>query len=190
MKRWTLVAVCGSMVLGFGATAFAQQDTPAPVVRGRRASPPQPQQQQGADYFAGTWSFSYIGREHPLTHGPRTGVAVFTKQPNGTAVSMTNEGKTDAGAAYKETATYTWNASTKTMAIAEPLVGAQLKGNGNWSSPLSIHFEADPITANGQTLKIRRTYNIFSAQSFEIVEELSTNGGPYQRLGNATFTKK
>jgi len=153
-------------------------------------SPPQPQQQQGPDYFAGTWSFSYIGREHALTHGPRQGVAMFAKQPNGTSLTMSNEGKTDAGAAYKETATYTWNDATKTMAIAEPLNGAQLKGNGNWSSPLSIHLEGDPITLNGQSLKIRRTYNIFSAQSFEIVEELSTNGGPYQRLGNATFTKK
>jgi len=179
-----------AVLLGFAASAFAQQDTPAPVVRGRRASPPQPQQQQGPDYFAGTWSFSYIGREHPLTHGPRTGIAVFTKQANGTGVTMSNEGKTDAGAAYKDTATYTWNPATKMMAIAEPLQGAQLKGNGDWTSPLGIRFEADPITLNGQTLKIRRTYNIFSSQSFEIVEELSTNGGPYQRLGNATFTKK
>jgi len=178
------------MFVGIGATVFAQQDTAAPVVRGRRASPPQPQQQQGPDYFVGTWSFSYIGREHPLTHGPRTGVAVFAKQANGTGVTMTNEGKTDAGAAYKDTATYSWNPATKTMAIVEPLQGAQFKSNGDWTSPLSIRAEGEPITLNGQTIKIRRTYNIFSSQSFEIVEELSTNGGPYQRLGNGTFTKK
>ena len=159
----------------------------APV--GRRASPPQPQQRQGPEYLAGTWSLEWTGRESPITPGPRTGTVTFAR--NGNVLTMTGEGKTDAGAAYKEAGTFTWDESNKTLAIKERLTsGAEVQGVGDWSSPLSIRFESEPMQVQDQTLKVRRTYSILSAISFSVAEELSTNGGPYQRLGNGQYLKK
>ena len=58
------------------AAAAGQQE---PAGRGRgRGSPPQPQQKQGVEYFAGAWSFTWTGRESPITAGPRKGTTVFT----------------------------------------------------------------------------------------------------------------
>ena len=173
--------------------ATVAQDPPitlAPRV-GRRESPAQPQQRQGVEYFAGSWTFTWTGRESDITSGPRSGVATFTRQGTGYALALVVEGKTDAGPAFKETGSYEWNESSKTMAIAEKLAGGlELRGTGDWSSPLSIRFESAPVKAGGQSLKVRRTYNILSAVSFNVVEELSTNDGPYQRLGNGQFVRR
>ena len=163
--------------------------TTAPV--GRRASPPQPQQPQGPDYLSGTWTLQWTGRESPITPGPRTGTVTFSAQSSGNTLAMTGEGKTDAGAAYKEAGTFVWDPTKKTLDIQERLTtGVEIQGIGDWSSPLSIRFESQPVQVQGQTLKVRRTYSILSAISFSVAEELSTNGGPYQRLGNGQFLKK
>jgi hypothetical protein len=175
-----------------GALAEAQDQPPltlAPV--GRRASPPQPQQRQGVEYLAGTWSLVWTGRESPITPGPRSGTVVFARQGAGNLLTMTGDGKTDAGTAYKETGTFEWDAEKKALAIKERLsVGTEIQGTGDWSSPLSVRFESQPVQVQGQTLKLRRTYSILSAVSFSVAEELSTNGGPFQRLGNGQYLKK
>jgi hypothetical protein len=159
--------------------------------RGRRVSPPQPQQQQGVEYLAGTWSLEYLGRESPISSGPRVGSVAFTRQGTTNVLNMTAEGKTDAGPAYKESGTYEWNAEKKTMTIKERLSGgAELNGVGNWGSPLSMQFESQPIQTKGGLVRLRRTYNIISPQAFQVVEEMSTNNGPWQRLGSGDYTRK
>jgi hypothetical protein len=45
------------------------------------------------------------------------------------------------------------------------------------------------VRTGSQTIRVRRTYMIVSAQSFTLAEEMSVDGGPFQRLGNATFSK-
>ena len=60
---------------------------------------------------------------------------------------------------------------------------------GDWSSPISIRFESEPIRVDNQTLKLRRTYGIVSASSFTVAEELSIDGKPFARLGGGVFTK-
>ena len=194
MKRLPRTALlAGAITLLTGAIADAQDQPPltvAPAV-GRRASPPQPQQKQGVDYLAGTWSLTWTGRESPLTPGPRTGIVTFARQGAGNLLTMTGDGKTDAGAAYKETGTLEWDEAKKTLTIKERLpLGPEIQGIGDWSSPLSIRFESQPMQVQGQTLKLRRTYSILSAVSFSVAEELSTNSGPFQRLGNGTYVKK
>jgi len=187
------VATIALLTLSAGALAEAQDQPPltlAPVV-GRRASPPQPQQRQGIEYLAGTWSLLWTGRESPITPGPRTGTVLFARQGTGNVITMTGDGKTDAGAAYKETGTLEWDESKKTLSIKERLPnGPEIQGIGDWSSPLSIRFESQPMQVQGETLKVRRTYSILSAVSFSVAEELSTNGGPFQRLGNGQYVKK
>ena len=162
----------------------------AAAVLGRRGTPPQPQQQQGLDYFIGSWRFEYIGRESPVSAGPRTGTVTFTRKGASNVLDMRTEGQTDAGPAYKESGTAEWNDEQKTMTFRERVAGGlELVSPGNWSSPLAIRSETQPVKAGNQTVRVRRVYSIISAVAFTIAEELSINGGPYQRLGNAEFGK-
>ena len=54
---------------------------------------------------------------------------------------------------------------------------------------LAIRYESQPAPAGKQSVRIRRIYSILSAQSFSIAEEISIDGGPFQRLGNGLFQK-
>lgn len=171
-----------------GRGANTQQ--PPPRGGGRRASPPQPQQTQSPDYFAGTWTFEWLGRESTLTAGPRAGTVTFSREKQA-VLAFKSESKTDTGTAVTESGTMTWNPTEKTLAFVEKLAdGTSVTGTGNWSSPLAIRYESEPVTVKGQRLRLRRTYSIVSAQSFRVAEEMSTDGGPFQRLGSGDYTKK
>jgi hypothetical protein len=100
------------------------------------------------------------------------------------------EGSSEAAGAYKESGVMTWNAEKKTLTMRERLAsGADVASVGDWSSPIGIHFECEPITVKGQTLTLRRNYQILSPTSYSVTEELSTNGGPFVRLGTGDFRK-
>jgi hypothetical protein len=186
-----------ALILVMAATAAAQD----PPARGGRQgqgqggflgrpSPPQPQQRQGLDYFAGSWKFSWIGRESAITPGPRTGTVTFTRASDSNSLEMRIEGSSEAAGAYKESGIVTWNDEKKTLTMREHLAGgADVASVGDWSSPIGIHFECDPITVQGQTLRLRRNYQILSPTSYSVTEELSTNGGPFVRLGTGDFRK-
>jgi hypothetical protein len=155
-----------------------------------RPSPPQPQQHQGLDYFAGSWKFSWIGRESAITPGPRTGTLTFARSSNPNALDMQVEGSSEASGAYKESGVVTWDEAKKTLTTREHLAGGvDTACVGDWSSPIGIHFECDPVTIKGQTLKLRRNYQILSPTSFSVTEELSTSGGAFVRLGTGDFRK-
>ena len=61
-------------------------------------------------------------------------------------------------------------------------------------SQIVSHSE-DPATeivsrrAGGQMLRLRRTWNIVSAASFSVTNEMSIDGGPFVRLGTGDFKK-
>jgi hypothetical protein len=158
--------------------------------RGRRASPPQPQQQQGLDYFVGSWTFEWTGRESPVTPGPRSGSVTFTRA--GAALDVRSESKLEDGTAtFNETGALEWDAAGKVLTIRERLSdGTSLLGTGNWSSPLAIRYESEPVRVGNQTLRLRRSYAILSAHSYSVAEELSIDGGAFVRLGNGVFTKQ
>ena len=80
--------------------------------------------------------------------------------------------------------------ATKKMTFTEKLGnGVAINSRGDWTSPISIRFTIDPIKVKGQSLQLRRTISIVAAHSFTIAEELSEDGGPFIRLGNAVVTK-
>jgi hypothetical protein len=180
------------------APAFAQDraQTPPPApARGQgllgRPSPPQPQQHQGIEFFLGTWTFTWTGRESALTKGPRSGTATFTRLGDSNFAEMHADGKSDDGSAYKESAIAGWNDARKVLAVEETLAGnITMLSVGDWSSPISILFESEPLRVQGQQLRLKRTYSILSPTSFRVTEELSTNGGPFTRLGVGDFQKK
>ena len=172
------------------ATGRAQQPPGQPPLRGRRGPPQQPQQRQGIEYFLGSWHFEWTGRESAVSIGPRTGTVTFARKDESNVLDMQTEGQTDAGEAYKESGIAEWNDGQKTLTFRERLTsGVELLSPGNWSSPLSIRSESQPVRAGSQTIRVRRTYMIISAQSFTLAEEMSIDGGPFQRLGNATYSK-
>ena len=178
------------------ATVLAQ-DRPARGGQGQRQggflgrpSPPQPQQHQGLDYFVGSWKFSWVGRESVITPGPRTGTLTFTRGSNPNALDMQVEGSSEASGPYKESGVATWDEAKKTLTTRERLASnANVNCVGDWNSPIGIHFDCDPVTVQGQTLKLRRYYQILSPTSFSITEELSTNGGAFVRLGTGDFRR-
>jgi len=172
------------------AAPAAAQDTPAPAPQRKRVSPPQPQQPQSADYFAGSWTFSWVGRESPISAGPREGTLTYTRT-GAAGLTLRAEGKIDGGAAFTETGTAEWNAEKKTMTWVERLsTGLELRSTGDWSSPIGIRAESEPVKTGTQTIRVRRLYSILSPQSYMVTEEMSVNGGPFQRLGNGKFQKK
>ena len=168
----------------------AQQPPTGPLVLGRRGGPPQPLQQQGVEYFAGSWTFTYTGRESPVSSGPRSGTVTFSRRGATNVLDVRVEGKVEDGGPFRETGTFEWNDADKTMAITERLAnGAEVSSVGNWSSPLTIRSETRAIQAGGQSVRLRRVYSIVSAQSFTVTEEISLDGGPFQRLGAGQFSK-
>jgi hypothetical protein len=180
--RLLLGAVLAAIV-GTGSLS-AQNATPG------RVSPPQPRQTQGLEYFEGAWSFTWTGRESAVSPGPRTGIVTFTRAPGG-VLAFTTAGTSDASGAYKENGSMAWDPAKKTMTVKERLAGGlELTSVGDWSAPVSIRFESEPVRAGGQTIRIRRTYGIVSAHSFTVAEEMSTDGGPFVRLGGAVFARQ
>ncbi len=190
-SRRTAAAVLMATTLTIALSA-QQQPQPPGGGRGRgRGSPPQPQQAQGLEYFEGTWTFSWTGRESPLTAGPRSGTTTFTRRSANVLDIRTEGTLEDAGGALRETGAAEWNEAAKTLRLTETLGnGAELTGTGDWSSPLSIRYESAPLTIAGETIRIRRTYSILSAHSFSVADEMSTDGGRWVRLGQGVYTKE
>jgi len=155
-----------------------------------RPSPPQPLQKQGVEYLAGVWNFTWTGRESAVTPGPRAGTVTFAQLSGTPSLEMIVSGKTDTGAAYKESGTLLWQATTKTMAMHETLAGGvTMLSVGDWSSPIALRFESAPVRVKDAVVRLRRIYTIISAASFTVNEELSTNDGPFVRLGGGVFSR-
>jgi hypothetical protein len=157
--------------------------------RARNPSVPQPQQKQSIDYFAGQWSYKYIGRESALGPAPRDCTIDFKKRPDGKSLESITECSFDGGA-YQVTSVVQFDETSKTLSSTEKLRnGIVLNTRGDWNSPISIRYSIDPIKFKDQLLQLRRTVSIVSAHSFTVVEELSENGGPFVRLGSAVVMK-
>lgn len=168
----------------------ASPQTPPPAGGLLRKSPPQPQQKQSLEYFVGRWNVTWSGRESAFSPGPRTGTVTYTRLGASNFLDVRGEGKSEAGGAYKEAGTLGWHEVQKMLALHERLAGGvEVLSLGDWTSPITIRFESAPVTVRGQTLTLRRTYGIVSAQSFTVTEELSTDGTSFVRLGGGVLGK-
>ena len=150
---------------------------------------PQPQQKQSLDYFVGQWTFKWVGRESALgAGGRREGMTTFKLAPGGKTLESHTDGKSEPGS-YQESAVIGFDEATKMLSFSERRGSLQITSKGDWTSPIAIRFTIDPIKVQGQTLRLRRTIAIISAYSFSVTEELSEDGGPFVRLGQAIFSK-
>ncbi len=167
------------------STALTEQEER----RSTRPLVPQPQQKQSLDYFVGQWAFKWVGRESALGAGGRTeGMTTFKLTPGGKTLESYTEGKSEEGN-YQESAVIGFDETTKMLSFSERRRDLQVTSKGDWTSPLAIRFAVDPIKVKGQTLQLRRTITVISAYSFTVTEELSEDGGPFVRLGQAIFSK-
>ncbi len=163
-------------------TTQEQRTSSRPVV-------PQPQQKQSLDYFVGQWTFKWVGRESALgAGGRREGMTTFKLAPGGKTLESHTDGKSEEGS-YQESALIGFDEATKMLSFSERLRNLQITSKGDWTSPISIRFSIDPIKVRKQTLQLKRTIAIISAYSFTVTEELSEDGGPFVRLGQAIFSK-
>ncbi|MGA9772037.1 MAG: hypothetical protein WBV94_23600 [Blastocatellia bacterium] len=177
-----------------GAPSSSTQPQQPPAGQGpgqgqQRPRVPQPQQKQSIDYFVGQWSYKYVGRESALGPAPRDCTVTFTKRADGKSLDSATTCKYDGGV-HKESSVIVFDDATKMMTFTEKLGnGVAVNSRGDWTSPISIRFTVDPIKVKSQSLQLRRTISIVAAHSFTIAEELSEDGGPFIRLGNAVVTR-
>jgi hypothetical protein len=161
----------------------------APDQQQQRPQTPQPQQKQSLNYFAGSWNFKWIGMETPLGPGLREGSMSFTPTAGGRALEFRGESKTETGA-FRESGSINYDEQKKALSFRERRGnGVEIMSTADWSSPISIRFSVQPVKAGGQTFQIRRTISVVSAHSFTVLEEVSIDGGPFQRLGSGVFSK-
>ncbi|MGQ0735032.1 MAG: hypothetical protein ACT4QD_15420 [Acidobacteriota bacterium] len=157
--------------------------------RQMRADVLQPVVQQRASYFVGRWSFEYIGGVFPpLSPGSRTGTATFTST-GADAVDGTIDGAID-DRPYRERWSMTFDPATQMLAVVERRAGGlELLSVASWQTPLAIRFTTAPVREGGQSYQLRRLLRVISSSSFTMTEEFSVDGGPFRRLGQATFEK-
>lgn len=173
------------------APASAPQATPSPEASRRpgRQSPPQPTQKQSLDYFSGRWSFRWVGRESALTPGGvLEGTMVIKPVPEGVFLEGRLEGRSKTGP-MGERLLLGFDDANKALVLLEQRGGAQTLSLGDWTSPIAIRFKVAPFQAGGRRLRLNRTLAVVAAHSFTLTEELSEDGGPFVRLGNAVFAR-
>jgi len=150
---------------------------------------PQPQQKQSLDYFVGDWTFKWVGRDSVFgVGGRREGTTTFKLASGGKSIESSTEGKSEEGN-YQESAVIGFDETTKMLSFTERRGGLMVASKGDWSSPLGIRFTVDPIKVKDKTVQLKRTAVIISAHSFSVTEELSEDGGPFVRLGQALFSR-
>jgi len=154
----------------------------------RRPVVPQPQQKQSLDYFVGQWSYRWVGRESPLgPGGPFEATATFAAVPDSKFIEGRIESKSDG---VSTPLTIGFDEDTKMLVFDERWPnGVDVLSMGDWRSPVAIRFQVAPVKIKNQVLRLKRTISVISAFSFSLTEELSVDGGPFERLGQGMFTK-
>lgn len=173
------------------AAPAAAQAAPSPqAARPGRSSPAQPTQKQSLDYFSGRWSFRWVGRESAVSPGGiLEGTLVLKQMAEGEFL----EGQIEAPSRTSplgEKLLLGFVESNKALVLLEQRgKGIQTLSLGDWTSPIAVRFKVAPFQAGGRRLRLNRTLTVVSAYSFTLTEELSEDGGPFVRLGNAVFSK-
>jgi hypothetical protein len=184
--RQTFIVLAIVLLAQFLVVAGRAQQQERPPTR---PQVPQPQQKQSLDYFVGQWTFKWVGRESALgAGGPREGTTRIKWTPGGKTLESYTEGKSEDGN-YHESAVISFDEVTKILSFTERRRDLQVTSKGDWTSPIAIRFTVDPIKAKGKALQLRRKIVVISSFSFTVTEELSEDGGPFVRLGQAIFSK-
>lgn len=182
----------GNRMAGVGTVGVGSQklDVSIALQRRQRQDVVQPHVEQRPEYFAGTWSFEYLGGEFPpLSQGTRSGTVTFTRV--GTSGFLTGVLEGEDGPKSREDLLLGVDVESKTVVYRERHSdGVELVSLGNWQSPLAITFVTTPVVSAGKSYQLRRVISVTSDVAFSVTEEFSVDGGPFRRLGNAQFVKR
>jgi Protein of unknown function (DUF1579) len=145
--------------------------------------------EQKLDYFVGQWRFEMVARDSPLGPGGELkGQMSFDRVLDGKFL----ESRFEAGAGkdvLRASGFIGFDSASKLYTYFEHRNnGIVMFNTGTWTGP-GIRLEAAPVQVKGQTFRLRRAISVVSENTFTLVEEFSQDGGPFQRLGNGTFTK-
>jgi len=141
------------------------------------------------DYFLGEWSYEMVARESPFgPAGSLTGTLTFAPVLDNRFLESRLDCKSDAGA-FTKSGFVGYDPGSKSYAFFDNAPGGiATLSSGAWVGP-AIRAESAPVRAQGKTFRLRRVLSIISDSSFGMRDEFSVDGGPFQRLGNGTFSR-
>jgi hypothetical protein len=187
------LTVDGNAMRGAGTLGVGNQKIPVNFELQRRARQDVVQHhvEQRAEYFAGRWTFEYLGGEFPpLSTGDRAGSVTFSAMSPSQFLTGVVEGES-LGKPFKETVMLGVNPDTKMVVLHERRAdGVEIVSLGNWTSPLAIVFQTAPVQSGGRSYQLRRVISLLSESAFDVTEEFSVNGGAFRKLGTARYTKQ
>jgi len=182
----------GNTLKGTGTLSVGPQrfEVTLALQRRPRQDAIQPHVEQRLDYFAGRWTFEYLGAEYPpLSAGGRTGTVAFTRVGRSNFMVGRVDGEL-LGKPYQENLSIGFDPETRMLAFLERRSdGVELVSLASWRSPIAISFQTSPVQSGGKTYQLRRLLSVRSATAFDVTEEFSVDGGPFRRLGSGHFTK-
>ncbi len=145
--------------------------------------------EQKLEYFVGQWNFEMTSRESPLgPGGALKGTMSFQKVLDGKFLETFFDGAAE-GAGVQGGGYIGYDAGNKVYIFFESRKGGvALLSVGTWTGP-GIRLETAPLKIQDQTFRVRRAISIVSETTFTVKQEMSLDGGPFQRLSNGTFTK-
>ncbi len=145
--------------------------------------------EQRLDYFVGQWSFEMTGRESPLGPGGTVkGIMSFARVMDGNYLESHIDGKGE-GVSLQGVGYVGYDGANRVYTFFESQSGGvAMMSTGTWTGP-GIRLETLPVQVKGQSIRLRRAISVVSDATFTIKEEISLDGGPFQRLANGTFTK-
>jgi len=141
------------------------------------------------DYFLGEWSFEMVARESPFgPAGNLTGTLMFSPVLDNRFLESRLDCKADTGP-FQKSGFAGWDPGSKSYTFFDSVPGGiATMSSGAWVGP-AIRIESAPVRAGGKTFHVRRVLSIISDNSFSVRDEFSVDGGPFQRLGNGTFSR-
>lgn len=160
----------------------------------RATDPADPMPPPNLDYFVGTWVFEWNVPESPLGPAGKLKGKETYKKLNATTWESLIEGEGPAGA-LRGTTTTVYNEKDKSVTRTETGFFGQLKLKktgpigGDLGGYYTIHWETEPITQNGKTVRLKGKTLMLSPANYRLQVQISVDGGPYTNFGNPWFRK-
>jgi hypothetical protein len=145
------------------------------------------------DYCPGTWEFEWFVPESPLgPAGEITGTTTYTVVDERFHRAETKAAGPAGPFTVTEHIAYVKEKHTVARFVSDSrgfsyhqvaTVGGDLGGF------YYMHFESEPFSFNGHTLRIRDSLRLVSPVNFRVSTTVSVDGGPFRNFGNPWWRK-
>ena len=144
-------------------------------------------------YFLGKWTFEWSMPESPLgPAGPYSGTTTVSKIDDMFYEAIT-EGEGPAGN-FKVREVIAYQKQNKTLArqVTDSRGFSYLQAGpvgGDLGGIYNIHFDSEPFTVNGKTVRVKHTLHLISPLNYRVATAISVDGGPFTNLGTPWWRK-